>query len=121
MSTSSAATISSYAALQAYMSGVSGAYQSNIASAPHGAFWKKLSHDQFVTGNVPGVSPEVPILIKGNGAGSNIVLALQGQGPLFSSNGRYGQMPADETGPWTTAQIAPLIAWIDAGCPDAAA
>ena len=38
----------------------------------------------------------VPILVKGDSAHSNLILALRGQGPLFDpTNGSIGQMPAN--------------------------
>jgi hypothetical protein len=110
--------IQSYAELQTYMNNMITLYGTSISSAPHHAFWNTLTYEQFTTGNVPGVNPPVKILEVGNGTGSNIVQALQGVGPLFGPNGRIGQMPADGTGPWTAEQIQPLIAWIDANCPN---
>ena len=67
---------------------------------------------------MPGISPPVKILEVGNGAASNIVQALQDVGPLFGPGGEIGRMPADGSGFWSEQQIAPLIPWIDAGCPD---
>ncbi|MDB5917851.1 MAG: hypothetical protein JWR40_2085 [Massilia sp.] len=96
-------------------------YGTAITGAPHQAFWHRLTYQEFITGNVPGIQSEVQILQVGHGAGSNIVQALQGVGPLFGPGGNIGQMPADGSGPWTTAQIAPLMDWIDAGCPNLAA
>lgn len=118
MSASSPTPIQSYAALQAYMDKLDASYSTGISGSPHGAFWDMLSYDQFISGNVPGVTPPAKILEIGNGAGSNIVQALQGVGPLFGATGTIGPMPADGTGPWTTAQIQPLIDWIDAKCPN---
>jgi hypothetical protein len=98
-----------------------------VASAPHLDFWDTLSYTQFTTGNVPGVnfgpSPPYPILVKGDAAQSNFVLALQGKGPLFdNTTGAFGQMPADANPPaqpfFTDDQIAPIVAWINAGCPN---
>lgn len=117
----SAIQIQSYAQLQAYMDSLIKQYGTSIASAPHDAFWHILDYKQFIGGNVPNITPPVKILQVGNGAGSNIVQALQGVGPLFGPTGDYGQMPADGSGPWTAQQIAPLMAWIDAGCPDSGA
>jgi hypothetical protein len=88
-----------------------------VGNSPHGAFWSNLSYDQFVNGNVPNVNPPVPILVKGNSAGSNIIMSLNGTGPLFNPNGTYGQMPANGPPFFTSDQIADIAAWIDAGCP----
>src|SRR5882757_3215313 len=63
---------------------------SGVADAPHTNFWVTLNHSQFTTGDVPGVNsgsnPPYPILVLGDGANSNFVLALQGIGPLFDNN-----------------------------------
>jgi len=116
--TSNQASIQSYVQLQAYMNGLITDYDTSISSAPHHAFWNTLTYEQFTTGNVPNISQSVKILEIGDGAGSNIVQALQGMGNLFGPNGSIGQMPADGTGPWTPDQIQPLIDWIDAKCPN---
>jgi hypothetical protein len=98
-----------------------------VPAAPHKGFWDTLNYAQFTTGNVPGVnfgpSPPYPIIVQWNGAASNIVLALQGKGPLFDPNtGTFGQMPANANPPsmpyFTAAQVAPIAAWIDAKCPN---
>lgn len=120
MSNSSQISIQSYAEFQSYMNKMISLYETSIASAPHKAFWNTYNYEQFITGNVPNISPPVKILEVGNGAASNIVQALQGAGPLFGPNGNYGQMPADGTGPWTAAQIQPVIDWINDGCQNSA-
>jgi hypothetical protein len=98
-----------------------------VGNAPHLNFWDTLSYSQFTTGNVPGINggpnPPYPILSLGDGANSNIVLALQGKGPLFDNNtGAFGQMPADANPPanpyFTDAQIQPIIDWINKRCPN---
>lgn len=120
MSDLSLAPIQSYSALQAYMDQMIAVYGTSLSGSPHGAFWDAYTYEQFITGNVPGVSPPQPILKIGDGACSNIVLALQGKGQ-FGPGGNFNQMPADGTGPWTADQIKPLIDWIDGGCPDTGA
>ena len=95
-----------------------------VASAPHKSFWTTLSYHDFVTGNVPNVSDPatgrpLPILVKGDSAHSNLILSLQGRGPLFDSDtGTIGPMPANGPPMFTDAQIALIAAWIDAGCPE---
>jgi hypothetical protein len=74
-----------------------------------------------VNGDVPGVTePEtgkaIPILVKGNSAQSNLILALQGSGPLFSASA-FGRMPANGPPYFSPDQIASIAAWIDAECP----
>jgi hypothetical protein len=95
----------------------------SVTGAPHKAFWSDLSYDQFVNGNVPGVpdpasGKPVPILVKGNSANSNLILSLQGKGPLFDpTTGSIGQMPFQGT-PFSDDQIISIANWIDAGCPE---
>ena len=98
-----------------------------VATAPHKNFWETLTYQQFTTGNVPGISfgprPPYPILVIGDAASSNFVLALQGAGPLFDNNtGAFGQMPANANPPavpfLTAAEIQPIIDWINNGCPN---
>lgn len=101
---------------------------SGVAGAPHLNFWDTLTRDQFVNGTVPGVtwgpSPPYPIVDLNNPLNSNLVLALQGQGPLFNNtNGPFGQMPANANPSqgmpyFTSDQIQPIIDWITAGCPN---
>jgi len=98
-----------------------------VPTAPHKNFWDTLTYEEFTTGDVPGVnfgpSPPYRILVLGDGANSNFVLALQGIGPLFDNNtGAFGQMPANANPPampfFTAAQIQPIIDWINNGCPN---
>jgi len=90
---------------------------SDPSSAPHKAFWNTLSYQAFTTGNVPGISQAVRILVPGDGDNSNIILALEGQGPLFGPSGQYGQMPADGPPYFDQTWIDPIKAWIKANCP----
>jgi hypothetical protein len=116
-----------------------------ISQSPHMDFWNhgqdsKTPYDAFVNGNIPNVTDPtkqppnnaIPILIKGDGAHSNIVYALSGtQGTLWDPNpntnpaGRngFGQMPPG--GPYFALpgqpgqpQIQDLIDWINASCPE---
>lgn len=98
-----------------------------VADAPHQNFWDKLNYGEFTTGNIPGVdfgpSPPYRILVVGDGANSNIVMALQGKGPLFNKdNGEFGRMPANADPPgmpyFTDQQIQAIIDWINKGCPN---
>jgi hypothetical protein len=98
-----------------------------VANAPHMKFWEKLTYKEFTTGNVPGVTdgPSAPyrILVVGDGANSNLVMALQGKGPLFNKdNGAFGRMPANAEPPekpfFTDEQIQPIIDWINRRCPN---
>ena len=123
--------LKSWAEVQAFLT----ANASTAASAPHQLFWKALTYDQFVNGNVPDHSgqwggppsitnppspgnPPVKILVKGKSAQSNIILALSGLAPFDGSV--FNQMP--DGGPYLTQdQINQLAGWIDAGCPEFAA
>ena len=94
-------------------------------NALHGTFWNTLSYDEFVNGNVPGIEDPntgqpMPILMKGNAAQSNIILALQGApGTPFDPNtGAFGKMPADGPPFFTVDQIQPIAYWIDACSPE---
>jgi len=128
--------LTSYAQVQAYLiatftadktpDGSSNAEDDAANGAPHHAFWATMSYTDFVTGNVPGVpdpndpTKGLPILIKGNSANSNIVMALLvTPGSIFDPNtGAIGQMPADGAPFLTFDQVQPLAQWIDDGCPE---
>jgi hypothetical protein len=114
--------------LRAYINGILKQNQlaDGVADAPHGNFWDTLSYKEFTTGNVPGVedgpTPPYRILIVGNAANSNLVMALQGKGPLFGNAGAFPQMPANAEPPgkpyFSAAQVEPIIDWINRGCPN---
>ena len=95
--------LTSYAQVQAFIAKVltDNGEQGGGPGSPHGGFWATLSFQQLVNGNVPAVTDPnsgqpVPILIKGNSGQSNLILALQGKGPLFDpNNAGFGQMPAN--------------------------
>ena len=119
-------TINSYNGTGMTLGGyIDGILQSNgqtgdVPVAPHQSFWTTLNYKDFTTGTVPHVSgpgSPYPILVVGNGAGSNLVQALQGVG-LFGPNGNMRQMPADGPPYFTNDQIRPIIDWVDAGCPN---
>ena len=93
-----------------------------IAEAPHKNMWERgdTANDQynnFVGGQVfpPGSgypTTGYPILVKGNGKGSNIILALSGLPPFDGST--FPRMP--ENGPYLDNDtINAISAWIDAG------
>lgn len=96
--------------------------QGGVNFSPHKAFWNALSYDQFVNGNVPHVSDPttgnpMPVLVKGNSAQSNLILALQGSGPIFGPGGTIERMPGNGPPFFTADQINSIAAWIDNGCP----
>jgi hypothetical protein len=117
--------LKSYAEVQAFITNVLAANgeAGGVNSAPHLAFWSTLSYNDFVNGSVPHViDPStqlpIPILVKGNSAQSNLILSLQGKGPLFDpKSGSIGQMPANGPPMFTLDQIKQIADWIDSGCP----
>jgi hypothetical protein len=111
-------TLPNFAAVQAFLSLVISQNGNDISGATHKAFWNTTTYTEFTTGDVPHVTPSVRILIPGNSAQSNIILALLGRGPLFDPSSNYGQMPQDGPPYFTTAQVNEIAAWIDAGCPE---
>lgn len=120
-------TLNSYADVQKHLNDIliANGQMNDTKRAPHKDWWNSMSYQQFVSGNVPGVSDPntglpMPILVKGNAAQSNIILALQGApGTVFNNNsGAIGQMPADGPPFFTQEQIQPLIDWINAVCPN---
>jgi hypothetical protein len=117
--------LNSFADIQNFIDGVlaQNGEQGGVPHSPHKAFWRTLNYDQFLTGNVPGVTDPntgqpMPILVKGKSAESNLILSLQGQGPIFGPDGPIGQMPANGPPFFTADQIASIAAWIDNGCPE---
>jgi len=92
------------------------------AHSPHKAFWSTMTYDDFVNGNVPGgvtddAGNPIPILVKGDSASSNIILALSGTGPLFGP-ADIGVMPPKPNTAFTPDQINSIANWIDAHCPN---
>ncbi|HEY2105019.1 MAG TPA: cytochrome c [Candidatus Binataceae bacterium] len=115
--------LNSFADVQSFITQVlvQSSQQGGLGFAPHKAFWNTLTFDQFVNGNVPNVPDTdtgnpIPILVKGNSAQSNLILALKGDGPLFADTG-FGRMPANGPPFFSDDDIASIAAWIDNGCP----
>ena len=122
--------LNSYADVQNHLNSVIAQLNSQIGQAPHGPFWNTLTYQQFISGNVPGVSGYAPgdppnpngtwqILVVGSSANSNIIKALKGLAPFDGTI--FLQMPADGPPYFSDAQIKPLADWIDANCPNPAA
>ena len=107
--------LNSFSDVQAFFNDFIQANGVSIATARHGAFWQQVpgdveaSRDFFVNGNVPVVfNGNVKILVKGNGADSNIIHILKGEPPF----GPALRMPLG--GPfYSDAQIQELADWID--------
>jgi hypothetical protein len=116
--------LNSFAAVQQFIDQIlrENNEEGGVQFAPHRRFWSSLTYDQFVNGNVPGVTDPktgkaMPILVKGNSGQSNLIMALQGYGPIFGSAGSIGQMPANGPPFFSADQIGSIAAWIDKGCP----
>ena len=118
-----ATVITSFAQLGQYIDGILSANGDLPVGGKHKQFWDTLTYQQFTTGTVPGiVDPTtlqpMKILVVGNSKASNLIMALAGaKNTVFDpTTGAIGQMPLGGTA-FTPAQIAPIAAWIDAGCP----
>jgi hypothetical protein len=116
-------TIKNYAEVQELLNAFVKAAGVTPGLAPHKVFWNHLTYEEFITGNVPGVTnPNFKILEVGNSAKSNIIMALSGTaGSPFDPNGTIGQMPQynppyNSGNPTQNEVIAALKAWIDGGC-----
>jgi hypothetical protein len=116
--------LNSFADVQSFITQalVQNSQQGGVGFAPHRAFWSTLTYDQFVNGNVPNVpDPDtgnpIPILVKGNSAQSNLIMALRGDGPLFA-DAAFGRMPANGPPFFSDDDIASIAVWIDNGCPE---
>jgi hypothetical protein len=114
--------ISNYAELQAFMIDTLTGYISESTgnneesdaenNAPHGAFWKTMTYEEFTTGSIFG---QYAILVVGNSAESNIIKALKGEAPFDGSV--FQRMPGDGPPFFTDDQINEIAAWIDKDCP----
>jgi hypothetical protein len=85
----------------------------------HGTFWRGVIRDEFVKLKVFGR----PLLVVGDGAHSNLVLALKGEVPFGSDlegapdDAIFPRMPAGlDAVPLES--IRDIEQWIDAGCPE---
>ena len=117
--------INNYAELQTLLNNFVSASGVTPGLAPHMVFWNNLSYEDFITGDVPGVSPSYKILVVGDAANSNIIQALSGTAgsPFDPNTGSIGQMPQpsppyDASAPTQTDVIAALTYWINNKCPN---
>lgn len=93
-----------------------GGPKANIGA--HGPFWRGLTRDQFVVKKVY----TLPLLVVGNGAGSNLIKAVKGEAPFGADlpNPPVGAtMPRMPDGfpPISDSDIAFIQEWIDDCCP----
>jgi hypothetical protein len=84
----------------------------------HGAFWRGLTHDQFVTKKVFNLD----LVVVGSGAAANLVEALKGEAPFGAdlpnpSPGAQSSKMSAGAPPASDANIACIQAWIEDGCP----
>jgi photosystem II stability/assembly factor-like uncharacterized protein len=84
----------------------------------HGPFWRGLDRERFVATKVFGR----PLLVLGDGAGSNLVRALEGDAPFGADleeppeGATFNRMPSGMA-PVPAESIAFVQQWIDDGCP----
>ena len=85
----------------------------------HGAFWRGVTRDQFVTKKVFNLD----LVVVGSGAAANLVKSLKGEAPFGADlpnpppGARFSRMPAGAL-PVSDADIAFIQTWIDDGCPE---
>jgi photosystem II stability/assembly factor-like uncharacterized protein len=83
----------------------------------HGAFWRGVSRNDFVTTKIFGLE----LIAIGNGAGSNLVKALKGETPFGADTGNpeasFNRMPSGMA-PVSSGDIAFIQKWVDEGCPE---
>ena len=87
--------------------------------ASHGAFWRGVTRDRFVTMKVGGRK----LVAEGDGANSNLVKSLRGNSPFGSDldpapEGAVVQRMPAYAPPVPEADIRRIEQWIDAGCPE---
>lgn len=91
----------------------------DVGIAAHGAFWRGLTRDQFVTHKVFNRE----LLVVGRGADSNLVKSLRGEAPFGADldtpppGAIFPRMPFGFP-PVADADIALISKWIDEGCPE---
>ncbi|QIF06049.1 hypothetical protein G5S37_12135 [Roseimicrobium sp. ORNL1] len=118
------APLNSYADVQALLDTFVANNNVPINLAPHRAFWKTMTYQEFITGNIPRVEdPDtgnpLKVLVVNDSKNSNLIMSLSGTpGTIFDPNtGSIGQMPP--SGPFMDpADIARIADWIDRGCPN---
>jgi hypothetical protein len=89
----------------------------DVTIGEHGAFWRGLTRDQFVTKNVFTLD----VIVVGQGASSNLVKALKGETPFGNDlpnsppDASFPRMPSGLE-PVAAQDIAFIEQWIDEGC-----
>jgi photosystem II stability/assembly factor-like uncharacterized protein len=90
-----------------------------VGIGAHRTFWRGLTRDEFVAKKVFGKA----LVIVGDGANSNLVLALKGQSPFGAdlpdppAGATISRMPAGRS-PVPADSVAFIEQWINDGCPD---
>lgn len=91
----------------------------DVGIGAHRAFWRGLTRDEFVARKVFGNT----LVVVGDGAASNLVLALKGEAPFGSDlpdppeGADFRRMPAGRP-PVPADSITFIEQWISDGCPD---
>jgi hypothetical protein len=114
--------LTSFAQVQTFLNDFIEANNIQIQGAPHGNFWNNINtkdgfttaYDSFVNGNIPnvqdGLGNPVKILVNGNSAASNIIMALKGTLAGFARMPFGGPYMSDD-------EIGQLADWMDKKCP----
>lgn len=93
----------------------------HIDDAPHGRFWRVLSHAEFIDpATVVPVIGITPIVVPGDPDKSNLyqILRPPDKRPTDSAVAGFAQMPdGDDIVYATTAQLAIVRDWIANNCP----
>jgi hypothetical protein len=91
----------------------------NISSAPHDAFWRGVTRDQFVAMTTDDWGVPGKLITPGNIETSNLYLALSGTNPFDGT--LAGQMPDTNQDPKAvranTDQLALVSEWIKNNAP----
>lgn len=113
--TGSGITFTTFAQVQEALDNFVNANGYPVGQAPHKVFWHRGTtpdeqYNAFVTGNaIPGV----PIIKKGDGPNSNIILALSGLPPFDGTD--FQQMPIGGPPFLDQPTIDAISAWITNG------
>lgn len=114
--------LTSFAQVQAFFNDFIKTNKIQIEGAPHADFWNNINtddgfttaYDSFINGNVPnvqdGLGNPVKILVVGNSAASNVIMALKGTLAGFARMPRGGPYMSND-------EIGQLAGWIDNKCP----
>jgi hypothetical protein len=87
----------------------------------HRAFWRGITREKFIDLKIRALGQDWPLVVLGDGAHSNLVLALKGQAPFGKNLGvpgaKFRRMPAG-LDPVPADSIRDIEQWINDGCPE---